>query len=166
MNLVTSLAITRPPSGLSPLEATRRSSQDNQASYRIACACGSEIGRIVSEFVPEHQFWADPLLFECVSCGASVDFFDSHKHGYDGILNQFSAYEPRTRAEVVRCESCGSDRHKLIATFSYNFEDEEVEEDWSAEDRRRMPDLFDSAAFEVACAECGNEKRLSDFECA
>jgi hypothetical protein len=171
MNLVMSLATTRAPAGLADLRVTRADTENQSVSYRIGCPCGSEVGSFVSErrpseFFPGEYFWADPLVFQCAACASSATFFDSRRDGYDAIFNACSASEQRTNDELVPCPSCSGERHRLLASYSYNFEDKEVEREWKAEERVQMPDAFDSAAFELTCVQCGETHWLAEFECA
>lgn len=166
MNLVTTLAMVRVPSGLSPFRVARVDSGDREVSYRVACPCGAETGTIISEYVADGQFWADPLAYGCIACDFSAVLFDSRKDGYDAVLNNFSANLLRTKDEPVKCATCGSEAHKVLASYRYDLEDEEVEEGWDTEQRQQMPDVFTSAAFELSCGQCGETQWLADFECA
>jgi hypothetical protein len=166
MNLVTALATARPPSGLSSFLVTPETAADNEASYRIACPCGAESGAIISEYDEDEQFWADPLGYECSVCDFSGILFDSRKDGYDAVLNGISTYVARTRNERVLCARCNSDRHKVVGEYTYQFEDEEVEQEWSEETRRQMPDVFDSVGFKLTCGQCGETQYIGGFECA
>jgi hypothetical protein len=166
MNFVTSLATARPPSGLSPFRVIREAAGDNEASYGIACQCGADFGTIISEFDEDEQFWSEPLVYKCTNCDFEGVLFDSRKDGYDAVLNNFSAYPARTRDEFVTCATCGSNQHKIVGEYAYQFDDEEVEQEWSEDERRQMPDVFDSVAFELTCSRCGEKQEVGGWECA
>lgn len=171
MNLVMSLATARAPAALANFQAKQFGTDGPAVSYRIACPCGSEVGSLVSElrpaeFFPGQYFWADPLVFQCAACTFSAPFFDSNRDGYDAVCCGISVTEPRTKDEIVPCPSCGGEQHRLTASFSYQFEDEEVEREWSAEERAQLPDAFDWATFVISCVQCGKTHCFADFECA
>ena len=166
MNRVTELAVARAPAGLGQFRAARIDAQNRQISYRIICACGAGSGTIISQFSEEDRFWCDPLVFECAACGRSAPFFDSRNDGYNAVLNGFSAYAARERDEPVNCAGCGSYRHELVASYRYEFEDEEVEEEWTDDEREQMPDVFSSVEFILTCSDCGSVQALGEFECA
>lgn len=171
MNLVMSLASARAPAALTEFRATRIGIDPPDVSYRVACPCGSEVGSLISElrpaeFFPGEYYWADPLVFQCAACTFAAPFFDRNRDGYDAIVCAISVGELRTKDEIVPCPSCGGEQHRLTASFSYNFEDEEIEREWSAEERARLPDVFDWATFVIGCVECGKTHCFVDFECA
>src|SRR5687768_12959581 len=117
MNLVTSLATARPPSRLSSFRVTRETAGDNDAKYRIACPCGSDVAKVISEYDEDEAFWIDPLVYKCTNCDFEGVLLDVREDGYDAVLNNFSAYEARTRDEFVTCAACGSDRHKVVGEY-------------------------------------------------
>jgi Zn finger protein HypA/HybF involved in hydrogenase expression len=171
MNLVMRLATVRAPARLADFQWACDDAGEQRVSYRIACPCGGESATIVSEYVvselsSEIYFWADPYVFGCAACGFSAIFFDSSKDGYDPVLNGVGTHKQRTTDELVRCPSCESEKHRLLASYSYQFEDEEVEQWWSEEERAQMPDVFDAVGFELTCSQCGETQWLGEFECA
>jgi hypothetical protein len=145
---------------------TPETADDNDANYRIACVCGSDVARVISEYDDAEAFWLEPLVYQCTDCDFEGVLFDAREDGYDAVVNNFSAYEARTRDEFVTCAACGSDRHKILGEYRYQFEDEEAEEEWSDDDRVRTPDIFDSVAFELTCDQCGKKQELGGWECA
>jgi hypothetical protein len=166
MDRATALAAARAPASLDEFRTSPLEPADGAIRCGIACACGGPEGEIISEFGPEEDFWADPLVFECCQCGRSATFFDSSRHGYDPVLNAFSATIQRTRDERVPCKECNGRRHSLVGAYRFEFEDEEIDEEWSEAQRSQMPDLFSSVSFSLTCAGCGVVQRLADFECA
>ena len=166
MNFVISLAAVTPPSRLSSFQTARVASRENEVNYAVRCRCGSEDATIISEFDEHEQFWLEPLIYKCNACGLSTTLFDAREDGYDAVINGLSAYEPRIKDEPVSCSACGSKRHKVMASYQYDYADGEIEEEWGAEDRHRMPDVFSSAGFEVTCIQCGEAQWLGGYECA
>jgi ribosomal protein S27E len=166
MNLVFELASARVPASLADVRTESAAPDDGAICYRISCPCGGALGSVTSEYDEPEDFWVDPIVFTCADCGRSETIFDSSKHGYDAVLNSFSAYEPRTKDEQVDCPGCGGGRFGLVGYYRYNFEDGEIEQWWSEEDRARMPDLFDSVAFRLTCGACGEAQWVGGYECA
>ena len=166
MTLVFELASARVPVSLTDVRVESAAPDDAAICYRISCPCGSALGSFTSEYDEPESFWCEPIVFTCADCDRSATIFDSRKHGYDAVLNSCSAYDPRTKDEQVDCRGCGGERFRLVGYYRYDFEDEDVEQWWSAEDCARMADLFSGVAFRLTCGGCGEEQWLGGFECA
>jgi hypothetical protein len=110
--------------------------------------------------------WLDPYIFTCAECGSAATFFDSRRHGYDGVLNDGCACAQRSRDMLVTCGKCRGSIFEVTGDYGYCFAEDEIETEWTNEERAQLPDLFDSVYFHLACAACGNQYGLGEFECA
>jgi len=137
--------------------------------FELRCrACGSETFQVSSfpEVVPDPSPYfgrapgeilqRSPHILQCVGCGGRGVVFDPCKHGYDAVLNNYSAYECGNEGELT-----APGQYKVRALFAYNNDFDENQA--IAEEKGVQPsDLFD--AFCLICEPSGDDGSLIEFE--
>lgn len=157
-------ASVQPPEHWSGLSSSLVAVSGPFVRWRLACTCGSAHAGVGVGPIDEGSF-LDPLILVCSACGKETVFFDSSKHGYDGILNGGSCYRQAAVTSSLRCGNGHSSTFTLDAEIGYNIDLGELEE-IVQEEGGRVSDYFDFVGFEAICTSCQEKVVLGDWECA
>lgn len=146
---------------------------DNPKSiWKLSCRCGGSHGRVLGyslkDYRPDYDgslMLLGPLGFECLSCKAITEFFDTDVHGYhaevarlegsDGGSSKLRGSGPR---QAFPCPGCQGENFSVIVAFVFWNADELAEEfdgNWQ--------DLFNVFLCYVTCASCGRVSNPTDF---
>jgi hypothetical protein len=161
-----------PPRCLRGLRPVSVSARDDEAVWRLQCACGAEAGVILGyplgDLKPGFEgsdILVSPFTFQCEVCGQHIGILDTDEHGQGAEYVKLFGYETgcaayRGEGEPVRaaCPRCGWTRLAAVVTLYYN--DEDI---WAWEDDPSFPlaACFNVFRLDCCCLACQHSWEVS-----
>ena len=157
---------------VTPLHPARWS---GRVGWALRCRCGGRTGKLMAhplaKYNPDYHgppVFISPLAFRCAPCGKTTPIIDTQRHGYNSEIDKpgeslDSNYRGTGRRQEVPCPKCGGREFSLTAFCAHS--DFDLIED-EPELEPRAQEYFDWFECRGACASCGKQSSLADFELA
>jgi hypothetical protein len=114
--------------------------------------------------------FVSPLGFRCSSCSKTTEIIDTKQHGYNSEIGKLegersydSNYRGSGKRQPIPCPECGATEFSLKVFCAHPYFDLIEDEPDLAP---RAQDYFDAFDCRGACASCGKESSLANFELA
>jgi hypothetical protein len=131
----------------------------------MKCECGGAEGTLKATAGWQDFPWADPLSFTCGACAVSRQFFNSHRDGYDNVMENGATSSQGVEPVIVACPECKTERLIVTSELLYNIDPDEIDEELDG--RSATPsDCFDAFNAFARCSDCQHEFYVGGWELA
>lgn len=135
-------------------------------SRAMICKCGGSVGILEARQGWEGVPYIDPLAMTCVSCGTAREFFNSHRDGYDNVMQNGATSQQGEKVTTFGCERCGGAKLNVTSDLKYNIDADEIDEELGNRTDVSLSDCFDAINVRAKCVECGLSSTIGGWELA
>jgi hypothetical protein len=132
----------------------------------MVCSCGEAVGRLDARQGWDGVPWADPLAFTCRGCSITREFFNSHRDGYDNVMQNGATSIQGEQILTVNCSNCASPDLLVTSDLLYNIDAQEIDEELEDFSGHFPSDCFDAFNVVAKCARCDASFDVGGWELA
>jgi hypothetical protein len=132
----------------------------------MVCECGGSEGILEATQGWDGFPYADPLSLTCLSCDTAREFFNSHRDGYDNVMNNGATSHQGEKATTFGCGDCGGWTFSVTSDLLYNIDADEIDEELDSRTDSSPSDCFDAIKVHAKCVECGASSTVGWWELA
>ncbi len=94
--------------------------------FEISCSCGSEVWRLMGNYLPNSTEFVGPLIAICLRCGDERRLIDLRKDGYNAQIGDFFE-EDVNACDTWKCPACGTRDGSVMISVGYQYEQDSTD---------------------------------------